>query len=178
MELNEIIVSENAFTNPDPYQVILSNISVLNVLREEGIEDSDLFDDALISYLVDYYFSQTTAGGFSQFVWNTKWSEEINELIAVGLDMMNAAEHLAYFEKQQRRMKGLSSIKKKKFFEQSFSEKNPVKSTIDDISFSEITEDLIQLHSDWLKSHPQLKVLPIDAMFEELESIVGHPIAR
>ncbi|MBW3518654.1 hypothetical protein [Flavobacterium sp. NKUCC04_CG] len=178
MELNEIIISENAFNSTDPYQVILSNISVINVLREEGIEDSELFDDALISYLVDYYFTQTTAGGFSQFVWNTKWSEEINELIAVGLESMHAEAHLAYFEKQQRRMKALSSVKAKKFFDQAFSEKNPIKSTIDDASFSSLDENLIELHSEWLKNHPQLKVLSIDAMFSELEKLVGHPIAR
>ncbi len=178
MELNEIILSENAFNSPDPYQVILSNISVINVLREEGIEDSDLYDDALISYLVDYFYTQTAEGGFSQFVWNSRWSEEINEMIAVGLDQMNAPIHLAYFEKQQRRMKALSSVKAKKFFDQPFSEKNTIKTTIDDATFSSLDENLIELHAEWLKNHPQLRVLSIDAMFSELEKIVDHPITR
>lgn len=178
MEHNQIFISENAFNSPDPYQVILSNISVINVLREEGVEDGDLFDDALISYLVDYYFSQTAEGGFSQFVWNSGWSEEVNEMIAVGLALMQAPLHLAYFEKQQRRMKALSSIKTKKFFEQTYSEKNTIKTTIDDSSFITIDENLMELHSQWIKSHPQLKVLSIDALFVELETLVGHPIAR
>ncbi|WP_430613121.1 DMP19 family protein [Flavobacterium sp. JP2137] len=178
MEIQEIIISDNAFNHSDPRQVILSNISVINLLREEGVDEELLFEDGLISYLVDYYFSQVSEGGFSQFVWNSKWSEDINEMIVEGLTQLQAVEHLAYFEKQQRRMKALSAIKKKKFFELPFSDKNPIKTTIDDNSFTAIAEDLIQLHSDWIKNHPQLTVLPIADMFEKLETIVGHSISR
>jgi hypothetical protein len=54
MEFGSIIISETV--NSENPQVINSNISVINLMREEKIDD-DLIQDALMSYYLDYYTS-------------------------------------------------------------------------------------------------------------------------
>lgn len=50
MKLDKIIVSEGTFNSSEPHDVINSNITVVNLLREEGIEDENIHEDALTSY--------------------------------------------------------------------------------------------------------------------------------
>jgi hypothetical protein len=42
-----------------------------------------IHEDALMSYYLDYYTSQYTEGNFAQFVYNSHWNEELNELIRI-----------------------------------------------------------------------------------------------
>jgi hypothetical protein len=56
MEFGSIIISETAVNSENPQDVINSNISVINLMREEKIDD-DLIRDALMSYYLDYYTS-------------------------------------------------------------------------------------------------------------------------
>jgi hypothetical protein len=55
MEFGSIIISETV-NSENPQDVINSNISVINLMREEKIDD-DLIQDALMSYYLDYYTS-------------------------------------------------------------------------------------------------------------------------
>lgn len=173
-----ILVSETAYNNSDSYTIIQSNITVINLLREEGIDENLLHPDALSSYCVDYYFQKLKEGGVSLFVWNSKWDNDLNELIQEGLEQMGADEHLAYFEKQIRRINGFSKVKLKKFLDQKYGSLPEISKSIDDTSIDAIEEDLVEIHSDWLRSHPDLKVAPLDDMFAILETYLGKKIDR
>ena len=80
-EFGRIIVSETAMDSGNPQDIINSNISVINLMREEGVDDEFIHEDALLSYYLDYYTSQYTEGNFAQFVYNSRWNKELNELI-------------------------------------------------------------------------------------------------
>jgi hypothetical protein len=54
-----------------------------------------IHEDALMSYYLDYYTSQYTEGNFAQFVYNSHWNEELNELIRI--DPTGAVKHLEFF---------------------------------------------------------------------------------
>ncbi len=71
MKTDKIIVSEASYKSSDPYDIIRSNISVVSLLDEEGIEEENMHEDSITSYYVDYYISQYKNGNFSQFVWNS-----------------------------------------------------------------------------------------------------------
>src|SRR5690606_29231634 len=107
----------NSFNNSDPYKIISSNISVVNVLREEGAEIEQIHNHAMLSYYVDYYLAQYKNGNFSQFVWNTKWSDEVNEQIAIGLEKMGAEKHLDFFLEQCENVNNLSDEELDSFLE-------------------------------------------------------------
>lgn len=178
MTLSNIIVSENAYQSDSPHDLIHSNISVVNLLREEGLEDEFIHEDALTSYYIDYYNTQVNQGGFSQFVWNSRWNSDLNELLVEGFEQLGATKNLDYFEKQLRKIKAMSSIKFKKFLDQDYLSKPSQHELLDDSEFFKLEEDLIEFNSDWLRAHPDLKVYSIDGMFAELERILGKEIER
>ncbi|HRM12837.1 MAG TPA: hypothetical protein PLV47_07735 [Flavobacterium sp.] len=111
MEFGKIIISETAAASENPQDVINSNISVINLMREEIIHE-----DALLSYYLDYYTSQYTEGNFAQFVYNSRWNDELNELIEEGLQLLGAEKHLELFQQQCKKVKLMSSVKRDKFF--------------------------------------------------------------
>ena len=115
MEFGKIIISEAAANSENPQDVVNSNISVINLMREEKIDDDLIHEDALMSYYLDYYASKYTEGNFSKFVYDSKWNKELNELIEEGLALIGAEKHLELFQAQAKRVRLLSSVKIDKF---------------------------------------------------------------
>jgi len=177
-KLIKIIVSENSFKDEEPYKIIGSNISVINVLREEGTEIDQIHDDAMLSYYVDFYLAQYNNGNFSQFVWNTKWSDELNDEIKIGLEKIGAIKHLALFNLQCEKVAQLSEEELNLFLESEYFGENKTRDLLKNDTFFDIDENLIELNSQWLKNHKDLWVLSIDDMFEEIENFVGHKIEK
>lgn len=178
MEFGSIIISENAANSENPQDVINSNISVINLMREEKIDDDLIHEDALMSYYLDYYYTQYVAGNFAQFVYNSRWNTELNELIEEGLALIGAEKHLELFQEQCKKAKLMSSVKREKFFKGKLEGVNPTRDLLNNDTFFELEENLLQLNADFLKNHPDTQVLSVDAMFELLEDFVGHEIKR
>ena len=177
-EFGRIIVSETAMKSENPQDVIHSNISVINLMREEGVDDEFIHEDALTSYYLDYYYSQYTEGNFSQFVYNSGWNKELNELIEEGLALIGAEKHLELFLEQSKKVKLISNIKLGKFLKAKLEGVNPVRDSLNNDTFFELEENLAQLNANFLKNHPDFEVLSVDEMFADLEEFVGHEIKR
>jgi hypothetical protein len=178
MEFGRIIVSETAFNSENLQDVIHSNISVINLMREEGVSDEAIHEDALMSYYLDYYYTQYVTGNFAQFVHNSEWNKELNELIEEGLALIGAYNHLELFLQQSKKVKLMSSVKLNKFLKGKLEGVNPVRDLLNNDAFFEIEENLIGLNADFLKNHPDFEVLSIDEIFSTLEEFVGHDIKR
>lgn len=178
MEFGRIIVSETAFNSENPQDVIHSNISVINLMREEGVDDELIHEDALTSYYLDYYYTQHLMGNFAQFVHHSGWNAELNELIEEGLALIGAQKHLELFQQQAKKVKLMSSVKLNKFLKGKLEGVNPVRDALNTDAFFEIEENLLTLNANFLKSHPDFEVLSVDDMFATLEEFVGHEIKR
>lgn len=177
-EFGRIIVSETAMNSDNPQDVINSNISVINLMREEGVDDEFIHEDALMSYYLDYYTSQYTEGNFAQFVYNSRWNKELNELIEEGLALIGAEKHLELFQAQAKRAKLLSSVKIGKFLNGKFEGVNPTRDLLNNNAFFELDENLAELNAGFLKNHPDFEVLSVEEVFSVLEEYVGHEIKR
>ncbi|MFH7011746.1 hypothetical protein ACHRV5_07705 [Flavobacterium sp. FlaQc-52] len=178
MEFGRIIISESAAESANPQDIINSNISVINLMREEKIDDDLIHEDALMSYYLDYYTSQYTEGNFAQFVYNSGWNKELNELIEEGLALIGAEKHLELFQTQAKRVRLLSSVKIGKFLKGKLEGVNPTRDLLNNDAFFELEENLVTLNAEFLKSHPDTEVLSVDEMFAVLEEFVGHEIKR
>jgi hypothetical protein len=178
MEFGRIIISETAAASETPQDIINSNISVINLMREEGINDDLIHEDAIMSYYLDYYVAQCTEGNFAQFVYNSSWNGELNELIEEGLALIGAEKHLELFQQQSKKVKLMSSVKLNKFLKGKLEGVNPTRDLLNNDIFFEIEEDLVALNANFLKSHPDTEVLSVDDMFAVLEEFVGHEIKR
>jgi len=159
MEFGRIIISETAFNSENLQDVIHSNISVINLMREEGVNDDLIHEDAIMSYYLDYYASQYTEGNFAQFVHNSGWDKEL-------------------FQQQSKKVKLMSSVKLNKFLKGKLEGVNPIRDLLNNDTFFEIEENLVTLNANFLKTHPDFEVLSVDDMFSALEEFVGHEIKR
>ncbi|MFH7016037.1 hypothetical protein [Flavobacterium sp. FlaQc-47] len=177
-EFGKIIVSETAMNSENLQDVIHSNISVINLMREEGVDDEFIHEDALMSYYLDYYYSQYAEGNFAQFVHKSGWNKELNELIEEGLALIGAEKHLELFQQLSKKVKLMSSVKLNKFLSGKLEGVNPTRDLLINDTFYEIEENLITLNADFLKNHPDFEVLSVDDMFATLEEYVGHEIKR
>ena len=178
MEFGKIIVSETAMNSENQHDVILSNISIINLMREEGVNDDLIHEDALMSYYLDYYWTQNLEGNFAQFVHKSGWDKELNELIEEGLALIGAEKHLELFQQQSKKLRLMSSVKLNKFLKGKLEGVNLVRDSLNNDTFFELEENLITLNADFLKSHPDFEVLSVDEIFETLEEFVGHEIKR
>ena len=177
-EFGRIIVSETAMNSENLQDVIHSNISVINLMREEGVDDEFIHEDALMSYYLDYYYSQYAEGNFGQFVYKSGWNKELNELIEEGLALIGAEKHLELFQQQSKKVKLMSSVKLNKFVSGKLEGVNPTRDLLNNDTFFELEENLVTLNADFLKNHPDFEVLSVDDMFATLEEYVGHEIKR
>lgn len=174
--LDKIIVSDNSYKSDDPYRIVDSNITVINLLRDERIDAKFFHPDARISYCVDYFLAQCKNGNFSQFVWNSKWEEELNAEITSGLKKMGAAKHLTFFLEQSEKVNALPQEILQDFFKNDYFGKNATRDLLNNDQFFQLDEDLTALNSQWLRNHPDLSVLPIADMFLALEKFIGRKI--
>lgn len=178
MKFDKIIVSKKAFENKDSYDIINSNITVINVLGDEGVDQNDMHEDAITSYYVDFYLAQCNNGGFPQFVYNTRWNDALNDIIEKGLQMMEAKKHLEYFINQSKNIEKISKEELDSFFESDFFGTNETRDKLKDDSFFSLEENLIELNSKWLKNHPDLVVCSIEEMYNQIENYLGRSIER
>ncbi|WP_347049522.1 DMP19 family protein [Flavobacterium olei] len=178
MKIDKIIVSKNSFESSDVYYIISSNISVTNLLLQEDVDENDINEDALASYYVDYYTAQYKNGNFSQFVWNSKWNESLNEIIIKGLEKMGAHKNLELFKEQSLKVYELGEEKLNAFLERDYFGPNPTREQLRNSSFYSLDEDIVQLNAEWLRNHPKLQPLSEEDMYTELEKITGKKIAR
>ena len=178
MEFGRILVSETALNSENLQDVIHSNISIINLMREEGVNDDLIHEDGLMSYYLDYYWSQLSEGNFAQFVHQSGWNKELNELIEEGLALIGAEKHLELFQQQAKKVKLMSSVKLNKFLKGKLEGVNPIRDSLNTDAFFELEENLLELNAAFLKSHPDFEALPIDEIFSVLEEFVGHEIKR
>lgn len=178
MEFGSILISESAANSENPQDVINSNISIVNLMREEKIDDEDIHADALMSYYLDYYVAQYTQGNFAQFVYNSGWNKELNELIEEGLEIIGAQKHLELFQQQAKKVRLMSSVKLAKFLKGKLEGVNPIRDTLNDNRFFEIDENIVELNAAFLKNHPDTQILAVDTIFELLEDYLDREIKR
>ena len=167
-----VIVSDQRVASADPYDIVSSNIEVVNALFGEHLRADEIAPDALRSYYVDYYLAQVENGGFSQFVYNSHWSPLMNGFIREGLAAMEAAGHLALFNESAALVEQLGAERLQTFLESELFGTNPTRDALninnDRFYALSETEDLVALNAAWLRSLPNLKVMTVDDIKAEV----------
>ncbi|KUF44063.1 DUF4375 domain-containing protein [Myroides marinus] len=178
MEL-KIVVSEDSFKSADAYDIVYSNISFINLVRDEGgVMGEVIHPDAIMSYYLDYYLAQYKNGNFSQIVWNTQADYEFFDDIAKGLEKIGAVQNLALLNKQVEVLKGLDETVLEAFCESDYFGTNPTRDLLKNDDFYNLEEDIVELNAKWLKNHPDLEVLSIEEMFVKAETLLDKKISR
>lgn len=162
-----IVVLEASVTHDDPGEIVGSNVWFVNALLEEHLTADEIASNALHSYYVDYYLAQVNNGGFSQFVYNSRWSPLVLRLVREGMRAMGAEQHLKVFEQGAELVKTLGPDRLQAYFASEYfgenADRDELNTPNDDFSAAEQVEDLLTLNAAWLRKHPNLCPLPTEA---------------
>ncbi len=178
--MTRVIVSQGGFAGTHLYDLIESNLTVVNLLRDEGYPVDQITAESRASYWVDFYLAQMNNGGFPQFVYNTRWAPMVIGEVEAGLVRMRAGEHLDLFRTLAARVAALPSGTLDAFLASDLFGDNPIRDQLSTNDFFPLNKrhGLIELNHGFLRGLPNLTVLSIDDMFAALEDVLGRPIAR
>jgi len=168
-----VVVSQTSFDSDEPYDILMSNITFLNAQLHEHLTTEELAGDGLRSYYVDYFMSQILNGGFSQFVYNSGWEPQLITFVREGFSAMKAAMHSALLDQAEQLLEELGEERLQTFYSSDYFGDNPERdelAKLDDkfIALDE-QENLIELNANWIRSRPNLIVIPVSEMKEEVE---------
>lgn len=170
--MDAVIVSKEAFDEDEPCEIVLSNMSVVAMHLGNHFNHNELARDAMRAHVVEAFYGEVQNGGFAQFAYNFDWGEHLDYLLE-GFELVGASKHLGLFEKIAEKLlepEGLAKLQA--LLQSDFFDENPERDEINEMGDGffdlEETEYLEGLTSKWLRSLPNLVVLPES----EIESIV------
>ena len=167
-----VFVSARSVESDDPFHILQSNISFLSALLEQHLREDELAPDALRSYYVDYYLTQVNDGGFSQFIFNTRWHPPTIEHVGEGLTAIGALRHLELFDEVVEAVDRFGPTRLAEFFDSDYFDENVEHDFFGEFDdpFFELceSEDLVELNADWLRRHPRLIVKSSSELEEEV----------
>lgn len=151
--------------------VVDANVTVVNQMYQELLNDEEISPVALRSFYVDFYLTQALAGGFAQYVVTAPEREEVDLLVREGLEAMGAKAHLELFNRTAAAFDSLSDEDAEAYLDGELdeTEKSPESVTgLDELDgeFEALleTEDIIALNAAWLLSQEDLLVLDEDEL--------------
>lgn len=169
-----LLVSKKSFEAKTTRPIVESNISVVNAMFSAMFEPEEISRDALRSYYVDYYDAQVKNGGMAQFVFNSRASALVLELVREGLVAMGAKAHLALFDKLLGRIVKLGKKKLETFFDSQFFGKNVTRDVLneDNDTFFALSEkdDLSERNGRWLRKLPHVVPMTTTKLEKEIAS--------
>ena len=85
--------------NGSDAEVVDANVEVVNAMYAELLDIEEISPNALRSYYVDFYLTQSLGGGFAQYVFTAPDREDIDAYVRAGLENMGASAHLDLFNR-------------------------------------------------------------------------------
>jgi len=158
MFTEKIIISQKSLVSQNPSKIIDSNNQYITKLFQNNIHDSNICEDALKSYYVDYYLSHIQHGGFSTFIEHIETRPKTLYYIKEGLKSIKAENHLELL---------IHAIQIDSETLQSFSLFNTL--------FSEFQEkeNLLNLNAQWIMQHQKLYSVKENRLNEVLNEHIG-----
>ncbi|MET3952168.1 hypothetical protein [Arthrobacter sp. UYEF36] len=170
--------------NGSDAEVVDANVDVVNVMYAELLDIEEIAPDALRSYYVDFYLTQSLGGGFAQYVFTVPDREDIDVYVRAGLEQMGASAHLDLFNRTVAAFDALSEDEADAYLDRDADLDDGADGITDAVRLLEKldgefetlleTEDIIALNAAWLRSLPDLLVLND----EELDRHIAERVSR
>ncbi|MGH6951078.1 MAG: DMP19 family protein [Vitreimonas sp.] len=156
--------------------LVQANVDFVNAMMEKAaLLPGEFAPQSFYSHYADYYLSQVLNGGHGQYARNSKWSETVVRAAAFGLSAMGATQHLAILERFAAIMNGKDHKRARAILEGGgFGWVDPEVEALDEELYALQTDSpLAPLNAAWLKSLPQLMVVPANEYAVALERIAA-----
>jgi hypothetical protein len=164
-----VLVSREAYNDPNRHLVIRSNIDVVNLLFEGMLHADEIAAEALQSYFVDYLYAQVMNGGFSQFVFNSRWSEKVVPHVRAGLIAIGATRQHDMLEVGADFIAHAGRAWLDDYLASDYFGDNEDRDRLDDAVSGDIADELRDRNATWLRSLPNLVVANHADILAEVE---------
>ncbi|MET3932057.1 hypothetical protein [Arthrobacter sp. OAP107] len=153
-------------------ETVDSNVAVVNIMYQELLGSGEIAPNALRSYFVDFYLTQSLGGGFAQYVFTAPDREELDAYIREGLEGMGAARHVDLFDRTAEAFDALSEEETDIYLDgEPDAEDGGLPERVQamedlDAEFESLlgTEDIVALNAAWLRGQEGLLVLNDDEL--------------
>jgi hypothetical protein len=177
---NVLVLSRESINGGDA-DVVDANVDVVDAMYAELLEVEDIADNALRSYYVDFYLTQSLEGGFAQYVFTKLGRDDIDTFIREGLEGMGATAHLDLFNRTAAAFDALSEEDADCYLDGGADGDAAVSEAVQqleelDAEFESLleTENITALNAAWLRGQEELLLLDE----EELERHIAERVAR
>ena len=169
--------------NGSDAEVVDANVEVVNVMYAEMLDVGEIAPNALRSYYVDFYLTQSLGGGFAQYVFTAPEREDIDAYIRAGLENMGARAHLDLFNRTVAAFEALSAEEADVYLDRDadLDGDTDVPDAVRlleelDGEFETLleTEDITALNAAWLRGQADLLVLDD----EEIDRHIAERVSR
>lgn len=170
--------------NGSDADVVDANVDVVNAMYAELLDIGEIAPNALRSYYVDFYLTQSLGGGFAQYVFTAPEREDIDAYIRAGLEGMGAAAHLDLFNRTAAAFDSLSEDEADAYLDRDADLDDGADVIPDAVRHLEEldgefetlleTEDLTALNAAWLRDQADLLILDE----EELDRHIAERVSR
>lgn len=151
-----------------PASWVRGNAEVVDALYAALHRPSELHPDALRSAQVDHFTAQASTGGFAQFVYNGGWEPLGVGLLRQGLRAVGAPETAALVDEGVRLVARLGRERLQAFLASRFFGTNPERDVLGSLDRRLVLalerEDLVGPNAAFLRGHPDLAVVPAEAL--------------
>ena len=168
--------------------VVDANVDVVNAMYAELLDIEEIAPNALRSYYVDFYLTQSLGGGFAQYVFTAPDREDIDAYVRAGLENMGASAHLDLFNRTAAAFDALSEEDADAYLDRDADLDADLDGGADGVpegvrvleeldgEFETLleTEDITALNAAWLRGQPDLLVLDD----EELDRHIAERVSR
>lgn len=167
-----LLVSREAVASAEPYDIVLSNIEVVNELADL-LSPDELNQAALTSYYTDFYYAQVRDGGFALFVYNSGWSPLVLDAVAAGLDALDATRQAEVFAKARDFVDTLTEDELQGFFESDPFGENELRDRINAAAagFQDAEADVVERNAAYLRGNPALVAVPEEQLADAIEDV-------
>lgn len=169
-------------------EVVDANVDVVNTMYAELLDVEEIAPNALRSYYVDFYLTQSLGGGFAQYVFTTPERDDVDPYVREGLEGMGATAHLDLFNRTVAAFNALSEEEADAYLDgdagleggdpAGTADVSPAVQLLEELDgeFEPLleTEDIVRLNAAWLRSQPDLLVLDD----EELDRHIAERVSR
>ena len=155
--------------------VVDANVDVVNTMYAELLDEREIAEDALRSYYVDFYLTQSLDGGFAQYIATAGEHRGIDGYVRDGLRAMGAEGHLALFDELVAAFEALTEDDAEAYLDgDSDVESVAALEALDD-RFEPLLaeEDLVALNGAWLRGSEGLLALDEEGIEDEIARRVG-----
>jgi hypothetical protein len=171
----KILIKNELFHSKEKYDRVTGLTDFVNLLFENYFYQHEIPTEALESYYVDYYNQEVIHGGIAQFVYNSKWKNEMVNHALNGLCNMGAKKHAELFEKLihivNEMGEKLNTFLESDFFQENIKEREILNQLNKKFFSVDEMEDLVECNWQFIGNLKNIEIVDSETWTLQMEDI-------